>query len=71
MKTMSSFNKLLGSFLIFIALLISFRIIYSDTLRFISLAWNIFLAWIPYILSIFFIQYRQKEKWKQLFLFGT
>ncbi len=71
MKTMSSFNKLLGSFLIFIALLISFRMLYSGTQRFIFMSWNIFLAWVPYILSGYFSQYRHKEKWKQLFLFGT
>jgi uncharacterized membrane protein len=71
MKTISSFNKLLSSFLIFIALLITFRILYSGTLHFIFMFWNIFLAWIPYILSAYFSQYRQKEKWKQLFLFGT
>jgi uncharacterized membrane protein len=71
MKAISSFNKLLSLFLIFIALLITFRILYSGTLRFFFMLWNIFLAWVPYILSTYFKQYRQKEKWKQLFLFAT
>lgn len=31
--------------------------------------WNIFLAWIPYALSNYFSEVKQKAKWKQLFLF--
>lgn len=71
MKPFSSFNKLLTVFLIFIALLISFRIFYSGTMRFVFLFWNIFLAWVPYILSCHFEFYRKKEKWKQLILFAS
>jgi uncharacterized membrane protein len=69
MKTFSSFNKLLSGFILFIALLILFRVLYSGTLRFIFMSWNIFLAWIPYVLSGYLHQYRHKEKWKQLILF--
>jgi len=69
MKTISSFNKLLLVFLLFIALLIVFRIFYSGTIRYIFMSWNIFLAWIPYALSAYFRVYKQKQKWKQLFLF--
>lgn len=71
MKKISSFNQLLVIFILFIILLIVFRIFYSGTLRYITLAWNIFLAWIPYVLSNYFIQYSYKENWKQLFLFSS
>ncbi|MBC7866869.1 MAG: DUF1361 domain-containing protein [Gloeobacteraceae cyanobacterium ES-bin-316] len=71
MKTISSFNKLLCGFLLFIGLMIAFRIFYSGSLRFIFMSWNIFLAWIPFMLSGFFMQYRHKEKWKQVVLFIT
>jgi uncharacterized membrane protein len=71
MKKLSSFNQLLTAVLFFIALLIIARVVYSGTLRYVTMAWNIFLAWIPYILSQYFMDYRNKEKWKQLFLFAT
>lgn len=68
---MSSFNKMLCGFFIFIGLLIAFRIFYSGTWRYVFMSWNIFLAWIPFVLSGYFNQYRFKEKWKQLVLFGS
>jgi uncharacterized membrane protein len=69
MKTMNSFNKLLMLFMLFVALLISFRIFYSGSIRYIFMSWNIFLAWIPYALSAYFVVYQQKQPWKRAFLF--
>jgi len=71
MKTVTSFNRLLAVFLAFIALLIFARIVYSGNIRYISMSWNIFLAWIPFVLSCYFEAYRKKEKWKQAFLFAS
>ena len=71
MKPLSSFGRLLTAFLVFIGMLIVFRIVYSGSQRYFFLGWNIFLAWIPYVLSTQFLHYRKKEKWKQLFLFGS
>jgi uncharacterized membrane protein len=62
---------MLCGFFIFIGLLIAFRIFYSGTWRYVFMSWNIFLAWIPFVLSGYFNQYRFKEKWKQLVLFGS
>ena len=53
MKSLSSFNRLLGIFFVFIAALIIARIIYSGSIRYIFMSWNIFLAWIPYVLSCY------------------
>ena len=71
MKPLSSFNRLLALFLFFIAGLIFARIIYSGNFRYIFMSWNIFLAWIPYALSSYFVVYQKKEKWKQLILFTS
>ncbi len=71
MKTFSPFQKMLATCLVFIGLLIAFRIAYMGSLKYISMVWNIFLAWIPFVLAGFLQQYRNKEKWKQLLLFGT
>lgn len=71
MKLFTPFNRLLGVFFVFIGLLIAIRIVYSGSIRYIFLSWNIFLAWIPYVLSNYFTHYQKKEKWKQLFLFAS
>ena len=66
-----SFNRLLGLIFLFIVALISARILFTDTLIHLFLIWNIFLAWIPFMLSRYFMHYRRKENWKQLFLFAS
>ena len=71
MKTFTKFDQLLWMLFAFTGALIFFRIWYSASLTSLFLVWNIFLAWIPYVLSRFFELYRQKQKWKQALLFGT
>lgn len=71
MKTLSSFDRLLAIFFAFIGLLIAFRILYTGSLLHLYMCWNIFLAWIPYVLSNFFEGIKEKVKWKQIFLFTS
>lgn len=71
MKTITDFDKLLTRFLAVITALLIFRVVYSGTLHYLFLGWNIFLAWVPYILSSFFKDYRESKRWKQVFLFGS
>ena len=71
MKTFTKLDQLLWMLFAFTGALIFFRIWYSASLTSLFLVWNIFLAWIPYVLSRFFELYRQKQKWKQALLFGT
>ncbi|MEO6538574.1 MAG: DUF1361 domain-containing protein [Ferruginibacter sp.] len=71
MKIFNSFNRLLAVFFVFIGLLIAFRIFYTGSLVHLFIGWNIFLAWIPYVLSIFFAEVKRKAKWKQVFLFAS
>lgn len=64
-----SFNRLLILIFLFIAVMIAARIAFTGTLIHLFLVWNIFLAWIPFMLSRYFMTYRWKENWKQVFLF--
>ncbi len=69
MKQTASINSLLAATFIFICALIGCRIIYSGNLQHVFLTWNIFLAWIPYVISSYFNLYQSKQKWKQAALF--
>ncbi|MFT3908794.1 MAG: DUF1361 domain-containing protein [Ferruginibacter sp.] len=71
MKHNLSFNNLLAITFVFICLLICSRMVYTGTSQHVFLVWNIFLAWIPYIISNYFRVYEKKQKWKQLFLFSS
>ncbi len=51
MKTISSFNRLLFLFILFIFLMIAARAYYFRSWHFVFLSWNLFLAWIPYYTS--------------------
>ncbi len=71
MKTTTHLNHLLLATFIFILGLLVARFFYTGSLHHVFLIWNIFLAWIPYVLSRFFSHYRNKQNWKQVFLFSS
>lgn len=69
MKPFSKFNQLIWMLFSLAGVLVFARIIYSGSISSLFLVWNIFLAWIPFILSCFFNYYRYKQKWKQAIIF--
>lgn len=71
MKQTISFNRLLLLTFVFVCMLIFSRVWYTHTLQHVFMLWNIFLAWIPYVLSNFLQAYEKKQRWKQLVLFSS
>jgi uncharacterized membrane protein len=69
MKTNFSFSKILLGFFVFIACMIAVRYIYSNGHGFVFLAWNLFLAWIPFMVSTLFKKAGAAAVWKQFALF--
>ncbi len=71
MKSISLMNKFIWLSFALIAALLVFRIFYSGSIRYTFLVWNIFLAWIPYVLSGLLKFYVYKPGWKQVIMLGT
>ena len=69
MNTTFSFQKALFAFLGFIGLLIAVRIFYTGSKLYLFLVWNIFLAWVPFIISSGFAKLSNKATWKQVLIF--
>jgi uncharacterized membrane protein len=69
MKINTHFNRCLFCCFLFIATMIFARIKYSGSIRFVFLIWNLFLAYIPFLLSEFLEKIFTKAKWKQVLLF--
>jgi uncharacterized membrane protein len=68
-KTSFSFQNILLAFYAFIGLLIAVRIFYTGSTIYLFLAWNIFLAWIPCMISSLFKKMNDKSKWKSALVF--
>ncbi|GAB2835801.1 DUF1361 domain-containing protein [Ferruginibacter profundus] len=71
MKTGISFSKVLLAFFVFIGLMIAVRFMYSGGHGFVFLIWNLFLAWIPFAISVVFKKIRSAGKWKQVLIFAV
>lgn len=69
MKNSFSFQKILLAFYAFIGLLIAVRIFYTGSTIYLFLVWNIFLAWIPFMISSLFKKINGKSKWKRAVVF--
>lgn len=69
MNASLAFQRILIAFFAFIAILIFVRIYFSGELNYLFLVWNIFLAWIPYMVSELFKKMDKKRWWKQAIIF--
>jgi uncharacterized membrane protein len=68
MIRLSSVEKIIVAFLLFILLMLTLRISYSNNIRYAFLLWNLFLAWIPFQLSITLTESINRNKWYSYFL---
>jgi len=71
MYKLSNFQKLLSVFVAFITCMIAFRILYSGHSRYLFLLWNLFLAWIPFQISIYLAGNKASSKWIAGFLLAA
>jgi len=69
MKAAFSLQQLLFAFCVFIGLLLAARMVYSGSFHYLFLVWNIFIAWIPFVISSLFKKMTEKSKWKQVLVF--
>ena len=68
-KTTIEFQKILFAFFAFIGLLIAVRIFYTGNTLYLFLVWNIFLAWVPFMISSLFEKMINQNKWKLALVF--
>ncbi len=68
MIKLSSIEKLLAAFILFIAAMLVARIGYANNLHYIFLLWNLFLAWVPFQLSVALTKAGQYNRWYRYFL---
>lgn len=63
MFKLSSVEKIVFTFLLFVAAMLLMRIMYANNTRYIFLLWNLFLAWIPFQLGISLTVNQHWHKW--------
>lgn len=71
MIKLTNFQKLLTVFIAFIAGMIIFRMVYSGNSRYLFLLWNLFLAWVPFQISLYLSGNKSNCKWKTGFLLAA
>lgn len=69
MKSHFSIHKIVLLQLAFVGMLITGRMVYSGQYRFVFLIWNLFLAWLPFIISLSFNKINKAAVWKQAMAF--
>ncbi len=71
MIKLSSIEKLLAAFILFVAAMLLVRVAYANNLRYIFLLWNLFLAWIPFQISVVLTVSKHNNKWINYFLLAA
>lgn len=69
MKVSISIHKIIFLQLAFVGVLITSRMAYSGQYRFVFLIWNLFLAWLPFVVSLSFKKISKAAIWKQAVVF--
>ncbi len=69
MRHIDPVDRSLWMFMLVTGMLIFGRVTFSDSGRYLFLIWNLFLAWLPYILAKYFKLVQHKAVWKRIFLF--
>jgi uncharacterized membrane protein len=70
MLKITSIQKLSAIFIAFIIALLACRALYVGYISYIFLLWNLFLAWVPFRLSLLFKKIKRKQPWKQILVFA-
>ncbi|MFT3682416.1 MAG: DUF1361 domain-containing protein [Ferruginibacter sp.] len=68
MMSLSSFKKIIGLFILFVTVMVAARIIYTGSIRYISILWNLFLAWTPFQVSLLISAYSTLKNPKPLLI---
>lgn len=68
MIRLSSVEKIIVAFLLFIVGMLTLRISYANNIRYSFLLWNLFLAWVPFQLSVTLTNAANANKWYRYFL---
>ena len=71
MIKISTAEKIVLSFLLFVAAMLLIRIAYANSFRYIFLMWNLFLAWIPFQLGLLISSSAKFNKWIKCFLLAA
>ncbi len=69
MRTSNTFNRMLTGFILLITAMVAIRIIVYGNIRYLSILWNLFLAWIPFAIGFYFKELPIKNKVQQLIVF--
>jgi uncharacterized membrane protein len=71
MIRLSSIEKLIAAFILFIAVMLILRVGYANNIHYVFLLWNLFLAWVPFQVSVLLAAAKRHRTWYRYFLLAA